>query len=140
MPISGSFFSFTQFRSIKIEANNFGLKCLSLNVRGLRDNVKRKAIFMFCRRKNVDLILTHSVESDTKFWKSQCYFSHGTNHSAGVATLLIKPKGDMVESAIAEDDRWIILVHKMDCMYFIVCDVYGYNCFSIKTNVYTDMH
>ncbi len=65
---------------------------MSLNVRGIRDLLKRKATFLFCKNSEADLILlqeTHSSESDIKFWKGQwgnkIYCSHGTNHSAGVS-------------------------------------------------------
>lgn len=47
---------------------------LSLNVRGIRDLTKRKALFLFCKRSEADLILlqeTHSCDSDTRFWKAQ---------------------------------------------------------------------
>ncbi len=91
------------------------LKIISLNVRGLRDNTKRKAIFLFCRRYNADLIFlqeTHSSDADTKFWKAQwgdrIYFSHGSNNSAGVLVLIHKFKGDIVHSKSSPDGRWVI--------------------------------
>lgn len=93
------------------------MSILSLNTRGLRDLTKRKALFLYCRRMNADLILlqeTHSCESDVRFWKSQwgdkAYFSHGSNHSAGVLTLINKFKGDIVELLISMEGRWVILV------------------------------
>lgn len=119
------------------------LKCLSLNARGLRDNVKRKAVFLFCRRKNFDIFLqeTHSIEDDTKFWRNQwgdlCYFSHGTNQSAGVAILLIKPKGDILDTVISEDGRRVIIVEKLNDAFFIICNVYGYNVNSLSKQMFT---
>lgn len=110
------------------------LNVISLNVRGIRDITKRKAIFLFCRRTEADLILlqeTHSCESDTKFWRTQwgntAYFSHGSNHSAGVLIFLHKLKGDILETVLSDDGRWIILVIKQDNAIFIVCNLYGYN-------------
>lgn len=50
------------------------LSILSLNVRGMRDIVKRKALFLFCKRSEVDIVLlqeTHSTELDVKLWRSQ---------------------------------------------------------------------
>lgn len=106
----------------------------SLNVRGIRDNTKRKAVFLFCKRSEADLILlqeTHSTDSDSKFWKSQwgnvCHFSHGTNNSSGVLILQHKFKGDVLESVPSNSGRWIILVVKHENATFIVCNIYGFN-------------
>lgn len=103
------------------------LKIISLNVRGIRDN-------LFSRRKNADLIFlqeTHSVDDDVKFWKAQwgdtCYFCHASQQSAGVAILLNKFKGDIIESMTSNEGRWIILVLKLDNSFFIVCNLYNYN-------------
>lgn len=83
------------------------LSVLSLNVRGLRDMVKRKALFLFCKRSEADFIFlqeTHSVEEDTKFWKTQwgntVHYSHGSSNSAGVAIFLHKFKGEILEVLI----------------------------------------
>ncbi len=110
------------------------LKIISLNVNGIRDITKRKSIFIFCRRKNADLILlqeTHSVDSDVKFWKTQWgdqgYFCHFSQQSAGVAILLNKFSGDIIESCMSDEGRWIILILKMNNSCFIVCNLYSYN-------------
>ena len=110
------------------------LNLCSINVRGLRDNTKRKAIFLFGRSCNTDLIFlqeTHSGIDDEKFWKSQwgdaIYFSHGSNHSAGVAILLNRFNGDILESTVSNEGRWIILVLKVDNLRIIICNVYGPN-------------
>ncbi len=110
------------------------LNLCSINVRGLRDNTKRKAVFLFSRNCNTDIVFlqeTHSDIDDEKFWKSQwgdaMYFSHGSNYSAGVAILLNKFNGDILESIVSNEGRWIILVLKVDNLLFIVCNVYGPN-------------
>ena len=72
---------------------------VSQNVRGLRDAVKRKKLMVYFKKIDVDVILlqeTHSVQSDEAQWhrewgSTNIFFSHGTNQSGGVATL-IKPK------------------------------------------------
>ena len=46
------------------------LSFLYVNVRGLRENIKRKAIFFFCKEHQANIIVleeTHSVEADMKF-------------------------------------------------------------------------
>ena len=110
------------------------LNLCSINVRGLRDNTKRKAVFLFCRSCCTDIVFlqeTHSDIDDEKFWKSQwgdgIYFSHGSNYSAGVAILLNRCNGDILESTVSKEGRWIILVLKMDNSLFIICNVYGPN-------------
>lgn len=110
------------------------LNSCSFNVRGLRDITKRKADFIFVRRCNVEVIFlqeTHSCINDEKLWKSQwgdqAFFSHGSNHSAGVAILLTKFNGDVIESLASEEGRWIILTVKLNNCFFIICNIYGPN-------------
>lgn len=50
------------------------LSFFSLNIRGLKNNVKRKAIFIFCKEQKANCVFlqwTHLMEADTKFWKLQ---------------------------------------------------------------------
>ena len=110
------------------------LSILSLNVRGMRDTVKRKALFLFCKRSEADIVMlqeTHSFELDVKFWRSQwgntIHYSHGSNNSAGVAILLHKFKGEVLETVKSSEGRWVMIVIKQDNGIFIVCNVYGYN-------------
>lgn len=80
-------------------ANTFKYTILiyPLNVRGLRNDTKHKAIFLFCKEQpKVNCCFlqeTYSIESDVKFWKSQwgsgdIFFFHSTSQSAGVAILI----------------------------------------------------
>lgn len=110
------------------------LSFLSLNVRGMRDSVKRKALFLFCKRSEADIVMlqeTHSTVLDVKFWRSQwgstIHYSHGSNNSAGVAILLHKFKGEVLESVKSSEGRWVMIVIKQENVVFIICNVYGYN-------------
>lgn len=110
------------------------LKIISLNVRGLQDNTKRKAIFLFIRKTDASVILlqeTHSSDTDSKFWKSQwgdqAYFAHASHRSVGVTLLFNKFTGDTLEKFISEEGRWIIIVVKLDY-------VYGHNERNFKNN------
>lgn len=50
------------------------LSVVSLNARGLRDAVKRKALFLFSRQFSSDFVFfqeSHSEVTDVNFWKSQ---------------------------------------------------------------------
>lgn len=75
----------------------------SLNVRGLRESVKRKALFLYCKGKKSNCIFlqeTHSADSDVSFWSNQwgskILFSHGSTRSGDVAILFNNFPGDLV--------------------------------------------
>ncbi len=68
---------------------------LSVNVRGLRNEFKRCAIFNILKKKKLDFYFiqeTHSnndVEAKWKIqWGHNIIYSHGTNNACGVAILL----------------------------------------------------
>ncbi len=65
----------------------------TVNARGLRNDVKRKAIFLYAKSLNTDFCFiqeSHANLNDFKFWKSQwgdeLFSSFGSNFSAGVLT------------------------------------------------------
>ena len=74
----------------------YKLNILSLNVRGLRNTNKRRAIFSYLKNQNAtifNLQETFSKPEDEKWtaeWGGKGFFSHGTEHSKGV-TMLINP-------------------------------------------------
>ena len=72
-------------------------KCsfLTLNVRGLKNRIKRKSIFSYLKDQNCNFYLlqeTFSEPKDKAIWKNEwggdVFFSHGTNHSKGVCILV----------------------------------------------------
>ena len=73
------------------------IRIISLNVRGLRDGIKRRMIFNFYRTRTDILCLqeTHSDRETEKLWTSEwggdAFYSHGTTNSCGVA--ILTPKG-----------------------------------------------
>ena len=82
---------------LMIPSNNLDLKLLSLNIRGLRDFVKRKAVVNWINKQNADIIFlqetyrTAEIENEWKYqWKGDMFFSHGSNHSKGVLILTKK--------------------------------------------------
>jgi len=69
----------------------------TFNVNGLRQTIKRKAIFYFLKQKQIDIILlqeTHSLSADEILWKYEwggdILFAHGDSNSKGVAILIIR--------------------------------------------------
>ncbi len=115
---------------------NCSISLASLNVRGLKDLVKRKALFLFCKGRKPHCLLlqeTHSSEVDTKFWANQwgdrILFSHGTNKSAGVAICFNRFPGDIITHRADDQGHWLMVVLKVDSYFFILTNIYGH-----KTN------
>ena len=78
----------------KRELSQFSLKLLSLNVRGLRQEIKRKSIFNYFRKKHADIVFiqeSHALDSDNTIWKNQwggeIVFSNWTSKARGVMVL-----------------------------------------------------
>uniref|UniRef100_A0A1A8QG53 exodeoxyribonuclease III n=1 Tax=Nothobranchius rachovii TaxID=451742 RepID=A0A1A8QG53_9TELE len=112
------------------ETLNFG----SLNSRGIKDNLKRKAVFLHCKGRNYQCVLlqeTHSCASDATYWTAQwgdkILFSHGSNHSAGVAICFNKCPGNVISFRSDNNGHWLTAVLKIDNAYIILTNVYGYN-------------
>lgn len=90
---------------------------ISYNVRGLRDNLKRRKIMRFLNQRKFDVAFiqeSHSVLQDEKIWQNEwggkIYFAHGTNDSKGVGIWIKKGSPIMVQDQIQDDaGRYIIL-------------------------------
>ena len=68
---------------------------LSLNVRGLRNKEKRNQVFRWIKYQKTHVIFLQEtywsldIENIVRSeWRGPCFFSHGSNHSCGVAILL----------------------------------------------------
>lgn len=110
------------------------LSFISLNTRGLKDNTKRKALFLFCKGQKAQCIFlqeTHSSEEDRTFWKSQwgdtILLSHGTNRSAGVAICFNNFPGKVIEHKTDNEGHWILVILNIEGTFWILINVYGYN-------------
>jgi len=73
----------------------FDLKCLSLNVRGINKSVKRRTFFRWLHKQNHHVIFLQESYCSKALepireneWGGKGFFSHGTNHSKGVITLI----------------------------------------------------
>ena len=73
------------------------VKIVTLNVRGLRDTNKRKAVFNWSKKNKFDIVFlqeTYSSQSDENIWEREwgnaVIWSHGSKHSRGVAIVLGK--------------------------------------------------
>ena len=70
---------------------------LSLNVRGLSNFKKRRAIFAWCRKQNANIIFlqeTHSTGNNEKQWKAEwgapLELAHESSNSRGFDCKIIK--------------------------------------------------
>lgn len=118
----------------------------SLNVRGLRESVKRKALFLYCKGQKSNCIFlqeTHSSDSDVSFWSNQwgskILFSHGSTRSGGVAILFNNFPGDLVIQRTDLNGHWLIAVMRVESLFFILVNVYGYNNESQNKNMLEDI-
>lgn len=106
----------------------------SFNTRGLKDSIKRKAVFLFCKGQQTNCVFlqeTHSDEADVKFWSQQWgeknFFSHGTNRSAGVAICFNRCPGKVLYNMADNDGHWVACVLDTENTLIILMNVYGYN-------------
>lgn len=108
---------------------------LSLNARGLRNNINRKALFLFAKQYKTDFLFfqeSHSLEKDCNFWKCQwgndLWLSHCSEYSAGVSTLKNSFGGDILHSECDSNGHFVCLVVKSNNIILIVINIYGFNC------------
>ena len=112
-------------------------KCslLSLNVRGLRNQVKRRSIFKFLKDQNCMIYLlqeTFSEPNDELIWKNEwggdIFFSHGSVHSKGVS-ILVNPLWRLNVEANSKDLEGRIV--SVSLIYnqgkISICNVYAPN-------------
>lgn len=92
----------------------------SLNVRGLKELVKRKALFLFCKGQKSHCFFlqeTHSSEADASFWLNQwggkILFSHGSSRSGGVAICFNNFPGEVITHRTDTEGHWLTAVVKI---------------------------
>lgn len=114
--------------------NLSGLSIVSLNTRGLRNNVKRKALFLFAKQFRSDFFFaqeSHSIFNDTNFWRTQwgdtIWLAHGTERSAGVVTFKNRFNGDILVTECDENGHFVCQVIRYSDITIIMGNIYGYN-------------
>ena len=110
------------------------LTVISLNVRGLQEVVKRRAIFDFYRTRADILCLqeTHSTCKDetvwTNEWGGKAIFSHGNSQSRGTAILVKKGiHCNMTKVSADKDGRWNIVKIEYHNFVFTLINLYAPN-------------
>ena len=90
-------------------------KLVCLNVRGLKNQRKRRSIFSYIKDQKSDFCLlqeTYSEPRDELIWKSEwrgdIFFSHGSNHQKGVCILLNPFSAIKIENCYCDPEGRII--------------------------------
>ena len=108
---------------------------ISLNVRGLRNRVKRRSIFCFLKDQKCDVYFlqeTYSEPKDENIWRSEwggdIFFSHGSLHSRGVC-ILLNPSLNCTFENIHKDQsgRIISIDLNFNSNNFSLCNIYAPN-------------
>ena len=111
------------------------INIVSVNVRGLQNNKKRKELFLYFKKMKYDIVLmqeTHSEKCNETIWSSEfgskIYFSHGDSKSRGAA-IVFKPdlNVEIVRETNSEIGRYVILDIKIHDKVFTIANVYAPN-------------
>ena len=116
----------------------------TVNIRGMRDENKRRAIFNRYR-KGCDILClqeTHSTQQEENLWANEwggrALLSHGSSRARGVAILFKKSfSGDISQVYCDPEGRFITCNILTENTYFCLTAVYGPN--DDKPNFYTNM-
>ena len=111
------------------------LNIISLNVRGLREPVKRRSVFEFYRKRCHILCIqeTHSIQDDEKIWTAEwggrVFFSHGNSNARGVAMLIRRDVPVSVDEIkeIGSNGRCIVLKLRHEFFVVAVANIYAPN-------------
>ena len=112
-----------------------GTKILSVNVRGLLDDRKRRSIFDY-HRVNADLLICHETHSTPDVETVWCHewggggalFSHGTTASRGVAIFYSKAFKHRISNVTRSiEGRYIICDLEMDGQFITLTAIYAPN-------------
>lgn len=107
----------------------------SYNVKGLRNDTKRRDMFRYFKNRKLDVILlqeTHSQVEDERIWSKEwggeVWYAHGSTKSKGVAILVRKGVDlKVVEAQTAFEGRFLMLEVKIGEFNFLLANFYGPN-------------
>ena len=93
------------------------IKIATLNTRGLGENIKRRKIFRYFKRFDIDLCLVQETHCDgekesvwTNEWGNRCLFSNGNNRACDVGLLCSKKVASSIREVVRDmAGRYIIV-------------------------------
>ena len=109
------------------------LKILSLNVRGIRNPNKRRAMFCYLKQQKATIFClqeTYSQPDDEKLWSAEwggkILFYHRTAHSKGVC-ILLNPNSSINFDVVQSDHQGTILISKLKIFEetFFIVNIYA---------------
>ena len=120
---------------LTITKDNVDFKLLSLNVRGIRSSLKRKALFIWLTQQKADIIFlqeTYSTIEREDIWNTQyngkSFYSHGTNHSCGMMLLIKDDLEFEVKSSVLDTKgRYILIDATVQGSEFLLVNIYAPN-------------
>ena len=104
----------------------------SLNVRGLRDSIKRRKLFLWLRRKQFDIILlqeTHSTKNDEILWGNEwggkVIFTYFCANKTGCGCLMGNKFQFSIDQIIRDKEgRFLIIVINVDGETYTIANLY----------------
>ena len=123
-------------------------KLVSLNVRGINNFHKRRAIFTWCRKRKADVIFlqeTHSKEESEKQWMNEwggkIYYSHGSPNSCGVAVLIRNGFNCTIQNTIIDPSgRFIALKVDVEDKVYVLINIYAPNKDKVTCKFFKNLH
>ena len=112
------------------------LKCITLNVRGLRDRAKRSRLFTYLDNNKADIVFlqetycTHELECEfLREWNGKIYHSFSsTNHARGVCILISNDVNfDLISEHKDKEGRLLLLNISINKSEFSLLSVYSPN-------------
>ena len=112
-------------------------KCavVSLNVRGMRDNVKRRSIISYLKDQNALFYFLQETSSDINDeavwknkWGGEIIFSHGSHHSKGVCILIAPSLQLKIVYTYKNNSGRIVLINTtLNSLKLTLCNIYTPN-------------
>ena len=117
---------------MEIKGTDRKLNIASLNIQGLRNAKRRKAIFRQLKKNKYDIIaiqeaylLKEDIPLIQRDWGGPFHISEGTKHSKGLLTLFSKDFTETDINALFINDRVIISTINFDDNLITIVNIYG---------------
>ena len=115
--------------------NNSICKVISLNVRGIRDQTKRRSIFTYLKDQKASIYFlqeTYPELNDETIWQNEwggeMYFSHGSRHSKGTCILIDPSINHRVDCSFSDKTGRITLITvNINGLKMSFCNIYAPN-------------